>query len=424
MQCERNLPVWRETPFRTRGADDGPSLPPPPTYPGSDSNSGFRRYGFLPSETGQWTDWETTWPTNASSISDNTKMATRDKHHSQCHHWPGRVLQPTKPQFQREVGIIYTIIKAAHHFEKLSGNIMPRFIHNLTRSLSKKIHPFMSSISTTQSILENADNWRIGLVFILKNHYNSLIEEQLKLLQDLPANEWNSLFQMAATWAKKSFNSCLLPTVLSTTWTLIKSRFPEVTDRIQLQPPQPSRTRDETTPPGASSWNTPPRTASSPPSRGRQSPPGDSTRGAAPTKAKGIPPTSTRGPRTAATQTDSIQNNRMTTALTQTDLPASRMTTPTRRSRTTATQTDQIKHTMMKTASTQVDFSASKKTTSMQTLSSCFQNRSCATQAGWASAESLLSDSSMSLQQKEDLLRITHSHSCACSNNKQQKGKT
>lgn len=312
MQFEWNLPFWRDTPFQGRGAEDGRLLLPPPTHLGSDSYHGFLRQGYHLSETWQRTHPEATWPTNASSVSDTTKMAARDEEdqsRNQGHYWPGRVLHSVKPQLQREVGIIYiyTIIKAAHHLEKLSGNIPPRFIHNLTRSLSKKIHPFMSSINTTQCLLENAENWKIGLVFILKKHYHSVVEEQLKLLQNLPVDQWESLFQRAATWARKSLNSSLLPIVLSRTWTLIQSRFPEITDRIQLQqPPQPPRIRDGTTPPGASSWKTPPRTVSSSPSRGRQIPPGDSAIGAAPTKAKEIPPTSTRRPRTTATQTDSI----------------------------------------------------------------------------------------------------------------------
>lgn len=330
MQSEWNLPSWSNTPFQTGGEVDGRACLPPPTHLLSGSNDEFPAHGSRPSKPRQQTYLQEIWPTDASFASETTKRAAGDEQrHSrnQPHHSSGRFLQLTEPRAKREVGIFCTIIKAAHHLEKLLGNIPPRFIHNLTWSLSKKIHPFMLSTNTAHCILKNAENWRNGLVSILRSHYHLIIEEELKLLNDLPVNQWVLWFQTAANWARKSLNSCLLSTVLSKTWNLIKKIFPEATDMTPLEASQPSWTGDGTTASGASACGIPPRTVSSSSTRGRQSPSGN-TRGVAPTKTcdRGIPPTSTRRLRTVATQTHQIKNSTMKTVATQMDLPVSKVT--------------------------------------------------------------------------------------------------
>lgn len=295
MQWERNLPHWRDAPFQWRGGEKGGFLPPPPTHLTSDAKHGFLAHDFQPPDIWQRTFQGETWRSHASPSFGTTKMAVGCVHPptgNQRHNRPGGVQQPMDLHFKRKVGIIFTMLKAVHHLEKLFENTPPRFIHNLTRSLSRRINPFMASTITTQRIHNHAENWRTGLVFILQNHYHFIIEEQLKQLKNLPYNQWDLLFNTAAAWAKKSLSTHRLPLILFRTWNLIHSRFPGSTE-------QPLQTRDGTTPPGASTWNTPPWTISSPLSRGHQSPARDSTRRAAPIKAgKKIPPAPTRNLRT------------------------------------------------------------------------------------------------------------------------------
>lgn len=170
---------------------------------------------------------------------------------------------------------MYKIIKANHHFLKIAGNMPPKFIQKLTRSICSLIRPSTSSAAIMKTITEHAQNRQAGLLFFLQRHYKTVIEDQLRHLLTFPCEQWQSLIHIATTWAKTRLNARSLPQIISQTWTLIKARMLYCWEAAQ--PPLPSGPTGNGVlkakkAPGAPDGNDPPRTNLSTSTGGQQSP--------------------------------------------------------------------------------------------------------------------------------------------------------
>lgn len=134
--------------------------------------------------------------------------------------------------FKMKVGLIHKIIKANHHLQLVSRQSPPRFINKLTWTLNTAIKPASSLEATRKAIEDNAKQWQVKTMIILKEHHLKVIDEEFIKLLNLPHDEWQSAFQAAATRAKNSLNGRLSPETVKQTEMLIKAKLK---DRIMDQ---------------------------------------------------------------------------------------------------------------------------------------------------------------------------------------------
>lgn len=139
------------------------------------------------------------------------------------------------PLFKPKVGIIFKLIKAQHHMNRLTKDTPPNFINNFTVMLGRKITPAMASDFIHKEIWDNARNWQKSTILSLKEHFYRVIKEQLALLLDLPDHEWRLPFNRASQWAKTNFGKHLLHSTLTQVERILKQGL-EGADDSPLQP--------------------------------------------------------------------------------------------------------------------------------------------------------------------------------------------
>lgn len=131
------------------------------------------------------------------------------------------------PEFGTKVRILYKIIKATYHLQKVSKDEPPTMIARMTRALKSFIKPSSPSQKTSVLIAGNAQNWEFTSMLILRDHYTEVIDTQIAKLLTLLDPSWRQPFSVAANWAKRNLGRRLQAETVQQTEALLLTRVGE-----------------------------------------------------------------------------------------------------------------------------------------------------------------------------------------------------
>ena len=115
--------------------------------------------------------------------------------------------QPAEPQFGKLVRKCHLLIRMIHHLQNVANKPdtpEPRMISRMVNILSDMIKPAAPNKRTQDLLMGNAKNWGYNIHLILREHYETGIEEVLNELTNLLIPDWKSAFQVATRWARRN----------------------------------------------------------------------------------------------------------------------------------------------------------------------------------------------------------------------------
>lgn len=117
--------------------------------------------------------------------------------------------EPTRLLSPKDRDIVMTMHNAIilkHHLLNITDGektVEPPAITNMTHRLTEFIKPFLPDESTRDLILGNAKNWACTTLLVLRDHYSDTLDKHMSMLLSEDIDDWESLFEIAATKAKQ-----------------------------------------------------------------------------------------------------------------------------------------------------------------------------------------------------------------------------
>ncbi|KAM7388841.1 hypothetical protein PAMP_024988 [Pampus punctatissimus] len=103
--------------------------------------------------------------------------------------------------------------------------------------LADMIKPAAPTRRTTDLIAGNAKNWGYNTYLILREHYETCLEELLKQLTGILTSDWKSAFEVAVRWARRNL-SRITQDAIDHAEALVTAKRTDATSTTQAQAPQ------------------------------------------------------------------------------------------------------------------------------------------------------------------------------------------
>lgn len=109
------------------------------------------------------------------------------------------------PKFGALVRQLKKVIKIVHHLRQVTGErSQPQMISRMVDMLANVIKPAAPNARTADMIVGNAKNWGHTTMVILRDHYETALEETLGgLVLDVDV-DWRVAFEVATRWARRN----------------------------------------------------------------------------------------------------------------------------------------------------------------------------------------------------------------------------
>ena len=142
------------------------------------------------------------------------------------------------PDFSAKVRVILRVIKVHHHLMNVSTEQAPVSILKLTANLAAAIKPAAPNPATLALIEGNARFWEYSTMLILRDHYKDTIANDVQILKQLLLDDWQQLFEVACSWARRHFGRRLNPSTLQQVHAMLTQKLaPESTLQFATAPP-------------------------------------------------------------------------------------------------------------------------------------------------------------------------------------------
>lgn len=178
--------------------------PPPPAWSGGNNGDRDRE---RPATSWNQRDREADrrqqhWKTSRESDRRDPPRQQPSRHEGRDRDTP----RSNDPDFALKVRVLNNIIKMAHHYHNVSaGKDIPATIKKTQQYLTNLIKPARPNTNTLEQIAENAKNWAHNTITLLREHYESAMRMELRVLNNFRIKEWKEPFEIAIKWAKKYF---------------------------------------------------------------------------------------------------------------------------------------------------------------------------------------------------------------------------
>lgn len=169
---------------------------------------------------------------------------------------PSVVYAPAPPQLKATTKLMYELIRAVHHLDKITtkkrDENTPITFQRLTDLLVATIKPAHPNPRVETLLEGNARNWCYNAQLILEQHYEDLIGNTIQGLKNQTSEvDWPRAFEIATNWAEKNYGDRLTLETIEQAEALYTAEIaerprvvtPAVTETRQAEQPPPSPRR-------------------------------------------------------------------------------------------------------------------------------------------------------------------------------------
>ncbi|KAM7396088.1 hypothetical protein PAMP_019160 [Pampus punctatissimus] len=153
--------------------------------------------------------------------------------------------QAADPQFGRLIRKLHAVIKTVHHLQNVvlePGKAEPRMISRMVGILSDMIKPAAPTRHTADMIVGNAKNWGHNTYLILREHYETGLEDLLQQFTGILIPDWKSAFEVAVRWARRNLPR-ITQSVIDHAEALITAKQVDARSTTTAQVPQQTEPR-------------------------------------------------------------------------------------------------------------------------------------------------------------------------------------